>query len=129
MADFLNPSELAALMLEWEQAQRKADQLKAQIESAVMNIGATQQVGNVKATYSKGRMSYDYEAAANNHLEEVMLSFDVSKIATAKAIVDAFTTTKTSTSWREACEAMEISKSAIPFSQSEPSVSLKLYEA
>lgn len=127
MADLLNPSELAALMLEWEQVQRKADALKAQIESAVMAIGATQQVGNVKATYSKGRMSYDYEAAVSSRLEAARN--DEAEMVRLRAIVDAFTTTRTSTRWREVCEAMGISKSVKPFSQSEPSVSLKLFEA
>jgi len=51
------------MMLEWEEIQRKADELKAYIEAEVLAIGKTQTVGNVRATYSAGRKSYDYEIA------------------------------------------------------------------
>ena len=56
-------TELAHKMLEWQEAQARADLLKMDIEAAVLQIGKTQTVGNVRATYSAGRKSYDYTEA------------------------------------------------------------------
>ena len=59
----MDNSQLAALMLQWEQVQRQADALRAQIEAAVLSLGKTQTVGNVRATFSAGRRTFDYQAA------------------------------------------------------------------
>ena len=61
----MNASQLAGLMLEWEAAQRKADELRLDIEDLVLALGKTQTVGNVRATVSAGRRTFDYEAAVN----------------------------------------------------------------
>ena len=61
----MDNSQLAALMLEWEAAQRKADELAAKIRAAVLTIGKTQVVGNVRATFSAGRRTFDYRAAVD----------------------------------------------------------------
>ena len=58
----MNKSDLAQTMLKWEQVQREADALAAEL-----GIGKTQTVGNVRASYSGGRKSYDYQAAADGH--------------------------------------------------------------
>jgi len=60
----MNNSELAAKMLQWEEMQKAADELKSEIEAAVLEIGKTQNVGNVRASYSKGRKSVNYQKAA-----------------------------------------------------------------
>lgn len=105
----MNASELAAKMLEWEQAKRQLDTLTAEIQEAVLEIGQTQTVGNVRASYSAGRKSYNYETA----IEAADLSpgslgpFEV-------VTVD----------WRAACKGLGITD--VPFAQSEPSVSVKL---
>ena len=54
-------SALAGLMLQWEAEQNKADQTAQKIQNAVMELSETVTVGNVKAKYSKGRNSYNYE--------------------------------------------------------------------
>ena len=59
----MNATELATLMLEWETTQRAADALRAEIEAAVLALGKTQTVGNVRATFSAGRRTFDYRAA------------------------------------------------------------------
>ena len=46
----MNSSELAQKMLEWEQTQVKADALALEIREAVLSLGKTQTVGNVRAT-------------------------------------------------------------------------------
>ena len=59
----MDASTLASLMLDYEAAQRKADALRTEIEAAVLEIGKTQTVGNVRATFSAGRRTFDYRAA------------------------------------------------------------------
>jgi len=98
-------SVLAAEMLEWERKRQELDELERRIKDAVMVLGKTQTVGNVRATYSKGRRSFDYQAAADGNL---------------------FTEIKTvvSTDWKGICEHVGIDD--VPFTQGNPSVSLKL---
>ena len=62
----MNATELATKMLEWETTQRSADMLRAEIEAAVLVVGKTQTVGNVRATFSAGRRTFDYRAAVDN---------------------------------------------------------------
>lgn len=69
----MNNSELAALMLEWEITQRSADEIAAQIKSAVLSIGKTQTVGNVRATYTAGRRTFDYQGAIDQAGQAGML--------------------------------------------------------
>ena len=107
-------TELAHKMLEWHEAQARADLLKMDIEAAVLQIGKTQTVGNVRATYSAGRKSYDYEAAA----------LGVS-VALAEAVHQAIMVYQvTKTDWKAVCEAARVTD--IPFTQSPPSVTLKI---
>jgi hypothetical protein len=56
-------SELAILMLQWEDAKRKADDIASIIETTVMAIAESVTVGNVKAKYSKGKRMLDYGLA------------------------------------------------------------------
>jgi hypothetical protein len=65
----MDASTLASLMLDYETAQRQADALRAEIEAAVLALGKTQTVGNVRATFSAGRRTFDYEAAIDKALD------------------------------------------------------------
>ena len=58
----MNATELATKMLEWEKLKRQADTLAAEIEAEVLQMGKTYNVGNVRATFAKGRTytSYDW---------------------------------------------------------------------
>ncbi len=114
----MSPSELALAMLKWEQLQREADKLRGLIEDAVMDLQQSQTVGAVKATYSGGRKSYDYVAAVNRAMQTGNYPDD---------ILDPFTETIVKTDYRKAAlDGLGIDKDAIPFTQSAPSVSLKL---
>ena len=57
----MNLSALARDMLVWERKRRELDELEAAIKDSVLQLGKTQTVGNVRATYSNPRNSYDYE--------------------------------------------------------------------
>ena len=65
----MNASQLAGLMLEWEAAQRKADELRLDLEDLVLALGKTQTVGNVRATFNAGRRTFDYQAAIDAALD------------------------------------------------------------
>jgi hypothetical protein len=105
-------SELASLMLEWERAQRRADELRATIEGAVVQIGETVEVGNVRATYSNPRKRYDYEAVGADAPE---------------TLVQQYTSTVTKTDWRKlVLDGMGIGQDLVPYSQGSPSVNLKM---
>lgn len=108
-------SQLAARMLTWEQMQLRANELRAVIEATVMRIGETQTVGNTRATYSSGRKTYDYAMAA-------MMCPRLKD-----SIAQQFTVTpEPQTDWRKICEHVGVDKASIPFTQTEPSVTVKL---
>lgn len=114
----MNMSELAARMLEWEDTQRKADALRSEIEAAVMDLGKTQTVGNVRATYSAGRKSYDYRGAIDAAGQNGFITTEA---------LDPYTTVvpaSVSIDFRAACQGLGIED--VPYTQSEPSVSVKL---
>lgn len=108
-------SLLASMMLAWERTQLQADQLRIKIERTVLRIGKTQTVGNVRATYSGGRKTCDYHEAAERH---PTISY---------AAIELFTVTpEPQTDWREVCDHIGVDKADIPFTQTEPSVTMKL---
>jgi len=134
-------SELAATMLQWEQTQRQADALKELITATVLDIGKTQNAGNVRASYSKGRKSYDYEASiktaeAAGRLEPGCLAPFETYGVDYKAAVDGFKAAGligdgdlgpfgvVSINWRDACK--ELGLDAVVVSQKPPSVTVKL---
>ena len=51
----MDASELAAKMLQWEEVKRSLDALTEEIQAAVLAIGKTQTVGNVRASFAAGR--------------------------------------------------------------------------
>jgi len=108
----MDATELAKTMLEWQEAQAKADLLKMDIEAAVLELGKTQTVGNVRASYSAGRKSYDYEAAWETYGDKSGVPIE----DFAKVTYD----------YRSACKAAMIEGDDIPFTQGAPSVSLKI---
>ena len=108
----MDATELAKKMLEWQEAQARADLLKMDTEAAALQIGKTQTVGNVRATYSAGRKSYDYAEA-----------WRARGYGTG---VDIEQFQKVTYDYKAACEAAGITQADIPFTQSAPSVMLKI---
>jgi len=106
----MNASELATKMLEWEQKKNELDELETAIKSAVLEIGKTQNTGNVRASYSAGRKSYDYETPAYGVAPD--------------EVVQAHTKTTVVISWRDVCK--EVGIDPIVTGQSAPSVTVKL---
>lgn len=109
----MNATELAKAMIEYEELQRKLDVLGDQIKATVLELGKTQTVGNLTASYSGGRKSYDYETAA---VESPLVD---------ETLIVSYTTEKIvkSTDYRTLCADLKIEA---PFTQSDPSVTLKI---
>jgi hypothetical protein len=108
----MNKSELALLMLEYERAQAQADALRAVIEAEVMELGETVKAGNVTASYSGGRKSYNYAGILAQYDEVALEPWTTIVPATVK--VD----------YRAACKGLGIQD--VPFTQSPPSVTVKV---
>lgn len=102
-------SELAQLMLGWEQAKSDLAMFEDIIVDMVLTLGKTQTVGNVRASYSGGRKTYDYHVAGQRAPED---------------IIRAHTETKVVVHWRGVCQDAGVED--IPFTKSPPRVTLKL---
>ena len=115
----MNSSELAHLMLYWESQKKGLAKTEERIKEAVLELGETVDTGNVRASHYAGRKKYDYETAAcPNGLP--VLDDDLWAL---------FTTTVPETKnvdWRGLCRQLSVKH--IPFTQGEPSVTIKLTE-
>ena len=109
----MDKSELAMLMLEWEKKNHELHLIELKIGDEVMQLKQTFVVGNVRATYSDGRRSFDYESTAR---VDERCSQQIIDIHT-KPVID----------WKAICEALDIAKeNIVVLSKTEPSVSIKL---
>jgi len=113
----VDANELAKKMLLWGEKNLELALLTAEIETAVLELGKTQNVGNVRATYSKGRRRFDYKAAAANASAEIIAEYTVTPPPVEPMPV---------TNWQAVCKAAKITD--IPFTQGEPSVKVKIVE-
>lgn len=104
----MDMSELASKMLKWEEVRRELDALEAEIKSVVLELGKTQTVGNVRATFSAGRKSYDYQGAWMTYA-----GHEPDETKYAKITYD----------YKAACDDAALEAS---FSQGEPSVTVKM---
>jgi hypothetical protein len=106
----MNPAELAQAMLDYGKLRAELESLGDAIKSTILAIGETQTVGNVKATFRKGRKSYDYEGAQDAWPQEV-----VDRHTTETLVVK--------TDWKAACKEQGLEA---PYTEGEPSVKIKL---
>ena len=104
-------SALALDLLRWEKKRRELDELEAAIRDTVLQLGKSQTVGNVRASFSGGRKTYDYKAAADGH---PMVN---------DATLEQFTTPKVD--WRGICKHAGIDEVPV-LRETPPRVSLKL---
>lgn len=111
----MNASELATKMLEWETFYQQLKKLEQEISLAVLEIGKTQTVGNVRATYTSGRKKFLYEDAYNK-----------SGIIAPQEVMNE--NTKISYDWKSICAALGIDVEPFAIQESGPSVSVKLLE-
>ena len=105
----MNAQELAQKMLDWGVKRQELDALEDELRAAVLELGKTQTVGNVRVSYSAGRKSYDYRAA----IEGAYL---------AHGTLDAFE--KVTIDFRAACKALDVKD--VPFTQGKPTANVKM---
>lgn len=133
----MNASNLASLMLDYEAMQRRADALRTEIEAAVLALGKTQTVGNVRATFTAGRRTFDYRAAvATAELEPGQLApFESLKVDYYEVVQAAILTGLIDRSWLNAftetvidytAAAKDLGLEAPVIDQKPPSVTVKL---
>jgi hypothetical protein len=106
----MNATELAKKMLEWQELMVQASAIEKEIQAAVLEVGKTQTVGNVRATFSNGRRTFDYETPAK-------------PIAPPELVV-LHTEIIEKIDWKKICD--EVGATPIVVSQTDPSVSVKL---
>lgn len=133
----MNASELAKKMLQWEEERKNLDILETEIKNMVLEIGKTQTVGNVRASYFKGRAKYDYETPGVQAPQEIInihshseIEIDWMEVATEAGYTAEMRENHTKkiviTEWAKVCKEAEIE----PFilEEGEPSVKVKLLE-
>ena len=111
----MNANKLAAAMLQWGEKNLELALLTAKIETAVLELGKTQNVGNVRATYSGGRRRFHYEAGAVKVDAGIIAEYTVTPPPVEPLPV---------TNWQAVCKAANVT--AIPFTQGDPSVKVKV---
>jgi len=111
----MNANELAQKMLEWGEKNMELALLTAEIETAVLELGKTQNVGNVRATYRNGNKRYDYQKAAENAAAGTVALYTVTPEPVEPVAV---------TNWSKLCKGEGIKE--IPYTQGEPSVKVKV---
>jgi hypothetical protein len=97
-------------MLYWEDQKKGLANTEGRIKEAVLELGKTVDTGNVRASYSAGRKKYDYAAGA-------VVAAGLGSFAQFERLV---------VDHRAVCKHFGVKD--IPFTQSEPSVTVKLLE-
>lgn len=106
----MNETELARLLLLWEDKKEELAEIEQRIQTEVMALQKSFTVGNITAKYSGGRKTFDYEAAAQGVDPEIISRHT--------------TTPDPKTDWKSVCAEAEIE--LVPFKQTGPSVSIKI---
>jgi len=116
----IDKSALARDMLKWEQYQRAADELAASIRDTVLQLGETVVTGNVRATYRDGRKTYDRPAALYPEMAPVDRAW------AARQDYPEYATEHTTYKVDWVGLTKSLGAENIPYTESGPSVSLKL---
>lgn len=112
----VNLDDVAQAMLTWKKLQGEADWAAEAVKREVLRLKETVTTGTVRATYSRGRKSYDYKIGASRVVPDTEWP----------GLVEEHTRTVKTVDWRSICYALNITD--IPFTQAEPSVSIKIIE-
>lgn len=103
--------ELSELMRLWRAARTEIDAIEQQIAEQVLKLKKTQDVDDVRASYSGGRKTYDYQTACKDVPAEV---------------IEAYTKIEKKVDYRALCKEEGIDAPVL--NQTPPSVTLKLIE-
>ena len=112
----MDSKELAQKMLAWGELQEQAAELEAEIKAAVLEIGKTQNVGNVRATYSNPRKTYQSWEQAVLEKETENNGFPYADYEVKTVTVD----------WQKLATDYKIERKAWVDETAKPSVTLKI---
>jgi len=110
----MDSKELAQKMLAWGELQEQAAELEAEIKAAVLEIGKTVTNGNVRATYSNPRKTYQSWDEAVMEAEPEGLDPKAYEVVTV------------TTDWQRAAKDYGIERKAWVDENAKPSVTLKV---
>lgn len=80
---------LPDLMRRWGMLSAELAMIEAVIKAEVLELQQSQTVGNVRASYSQGRGSYNYEALARTqHLDPLLIASFAKEVIDWKGVVD-----------------------------------------
>lgn len=129
----MNASELATKMLDWEAKKFELDNIEEEIKQAVLELGSTQKVGNVMASYTSGRRKLDYEIPGKlapkdvidlNTTESEFVDWEAAKPLIDPDIIAEFTKITRSINWSAVCKSAKIDP--VVLEEGTPSVTVKL---
>ena len=117
-AEHVDRSELARMMLLWEQKAAELEALGESIKTDVLALAETQTVGNVTAKYTKGRRELDYQTPA-------MVKVGPDEISPYQQYVpETVIPAKTYVDWKKLCAELEIEPEVTK--EGTPSVKIRL---
>ena len=134
----MDKSELAQLMLEYEKLNKQLEDLGFIIRSEVMKLKESYTVGNVTASFSGGKRTFDYATAGKAQVQEFIdrgtftnyeIAYDaiIAEANVPQELIDKHTTAIKTTDWKLVCDAAKIKKDDLPvLSQTNPSVTIKI---
>ena len=106
-----NASDLAHALLNWETYRREMNAIESDITAYILDKKKSAQVGDVRATYTAGRKTYQWEQAARDH-------------GFPPGLLDQYE--KPAYDWKGMCEHLGITQDNCPFTGPTPGVSIKL---
>lgn len=106
----MDKHELAKLMLEYAEVNAKLEEIGRKIADAVLEIGETVVVGDVRATFNQGRRVFNWERYAAEH-----------------GLTPKDDDMKVTIDWKKVCVDAGLSVDEAPVTkQDDPSVSIKV---
>jgi hypothetical protein len=115
-----DPVQLAKDMLAWREKRTELDVIEDRIREAVLELGKTQTVGDVKASYSAGRRTFGYQQAVQDYMAQKP---EMMQALIADVESQTRTVTTTTVDYKTLCGRWKLEAPVV--AQSEPSVSIK----
>ena len=115
-----DPVQLAKDILEWREKRTELQVIEDRIKQAVLDLGKTQTVGDVRASYSAGRRTFGYKEAVEGYVAqepEDLVAF-LERVEANTRVV-----TTTDVDYRAICDAWKLTAPVI--TEGNPSVDIK----
>ena len=117
-AESIDMRRFALLMLDWEAKKKDLARVEQEIKESVGVLKETQNVGNVRASYSQGRRELDYKSPGIEQLDADTIETYTEHVP--QRIIEAYD----EIDWRKACQAVGVEP--VTVKEGTPSVTVKL---